>query len=122
MGKSFTHRIRIEAHAVWLAVRDPRTPLLAKAVGVLIAAYALSPIDLVPDFIPVLGLLDDALLIPAGVWLFSKLVPAELLAQHRATAEAAAERPVSKSGILIILAIWALLALLIYELMMLRYD
>lgn len=84
--------------------------------------YALSPIDLVPDFIPVLGLLDDAVLIPAGVWLFAKLVPAELLAEHRATAEAASERPVSKWGILVILATWALIALLAYEFVMLGYD
>ena len=59
MGPSLAHRIRTEAHAVWLAVRDPRTPLLAKLFGVLVAAYALSPIDLIPDFIPVIGLLDD---------------------------------------------------------------
>lgn len=121
-GKSFAHRVRIEAHAVWLAVRDPRTPALAKIVGLLIAAYALSPIDLIPDFIPVLGLLDDVVLIPAGVWLFERLVPTELLAEHRAAAEAAAERPVSRWGILIVLALWALIALLAYEFVMLGYD
>ena len=119
---SFTHRIRIEAHAVWLAVRDPRTPLFAKLVGLLVAAYALSPIDLIPDFIPVLGLIDDAILIPAGVWLFEKLVPAYLLAEHRATAAAAAERPVSKWGIAIVLALWALIAFAVYEFLMLGYD
>ncbi|MFL9841025.1 YkvA family protein [Sphingomonas sp. ST-64] len=122
MGSSFTHRIRVEAHAVWLAVRDPRTPLLAKLVGLLVAAYALSPIDLIPDFIPVLGLVDDALLIPAGVWLFEKLVPAALLAEHRATAEAASARPVSRWGIAIVVALWALIALLAYEFLMLGYD
>jgi uncharacterized membrane protein YkvA (DUF1232 family) len=121
-GKSFAQRIRIETHAVWLAVRDPRTPALAKLVGLLVAAYALSPIDLIPDFIPVLGLLDDAILIPAGVWLFARMIPAELLAEHRATAAAASERPVSKWGIAIILATWALIALLAYELVMLSYD
>jgi uncharacterized membrane protein YkvA (DUF1232 family) len=122
MGQSFAHRIRIEAHAIWLAVRDRRTPALAKVVGLLVVGYALSPIDLVPDFIPVLGLIDDALLIPAGVWLFARLVPAELLAEHRATAEAASERPVSKWGILVILATWALIALIAYEFVMLGYD
>ena len=63
---SLVTRLRIEAHAVWLAARDPRTPWPARLLCLLIAAYALSPIDLIPDFIPVLGLLDDALLIPAG--------------------------------------------------------
>lgn len=122
MGKSFAHRIRIESHAIWLAIRDRRTPALAKVVGLLVVAYALSPIDLIPDFIPVLGLLDDALLIPAGVWLFAKLVPGELLAEHRATAEAASERPVSKWGVLVIVATWALIALIGYEFVMLAYD
>lgn len=120
--QSFTHRIRVEAHAVWLAVRDPRTPLFAKLVGVLVAAYALSPIDLIPDFIPVLGLVDDALLIPAGVWLFEKLVPAGLMAEHRATAEAASQRPVSRWGIAIVIALWALIAFVVYEFLMLGYD
>lgn len=122
MEKSLGHRIRVEAHTVWLAVRDPRTPLLAKLVGLLVAAYAFSPIDLVPDFIPILGLLDDALLIPAGVWLFARMVPPALMAEHRATAEAAATRPVSRWGIAIVLALWALAALLVYEFLMLGYD
>ncbi|MEG3179283.1 YkvA family protein [Sphingomonas sp. LT1P40] len=120
--QSLGHRIRVEAHAVWLAVRDPRTPWYAKALGLLVAAYALSPIDLIPDFIPVIGLLDDAILIPAGVWLFARLVPAALLSEHRATAEAAAERPVSKWGVLIVVAMWALIAVLTYEFVMLGYD
>lgn len=122
MGSSFAHRIRIETHAIWLALRDRRTPALAKVIGLLVVGYALSPIDLIPDFIPILGLLDDALLIPAGVWLFARLVPADLLAEHRATAEAASERPVSKWGIIVILATWALIALLAYEFVKLRYD
>ena len=120
--QSFAHRIRVEAHTVWLAARDPRTPLLAKLVGLLVAAYALSPVDLIPDFIPVLGLLDDAILVPAGVWLFARLVPPALLAQHRATAQAAAARPVSRWGVVIIVAIWALAAFIAYEFIMLGYD
>ena len=122
MGPSLAHRIRIEAHAVWLAVRDPRTPLLAKLFGVLVAAYALSPIDLIPDFIPVIGLLDDVILIPIGVWLFEKLLPAGLLAEHRATAEAAAELPVSRWGILLVVAIWALFAWLVWSVATFHYD
>jgi uncharacterized membrane protein YkvA (DUF1232 family) len=122
MSPSLIHRIRVEAHAVWLAVRDPRTPLPAKLLGLLVAAYALSPIDLIPDFIPVLGLLDDAVLIPLGVWLFEKMVPAGLLAEHRATAEAASERPVSRWGILIVVAIWAAVAWLVWSVIAFEYD
>jgi len=115
MGQSLAHRIRTEAHAVWLAARDPRTPVLAKLVGLLVAAYALSPIDLIPDFIPVIGLLDDAVVIPVGIWLFEKLVPAELMAEHRARAAIETERPVSLFGIAIIVAVWAGLAWLIWS-------
>jgi uncharacterized membrane protein YkvA (DUF1232 family) len=122
MAPSLAHKIRIEAHAVWLAVRDPRTPVLAKLFGVLVAAYALSPIDLIPDFIPVLGLLDDVILIPIGVWLFEKLVPPGLIAEHRATATAAAERPVSRWGILIVVAVWALAAWLVWSVATFHYD
>ena len=122
MGPSLVHRIRIEAHAVWLAARDPRTPWPAKLVGLLVAAYALSPIDLIPDFIPILGLADDALLIPLGVWIFERMVPREILAEHRAAAEKAAERPVSRWGILIVLAVWALAAWLVWSWLVTEYD
>ena len=107
---SLVTRLRIEAHAVWLAARDPRTPWAARALALLIAAYALSPIDLIPDFIPVLGLVDDALLIPLGLWLVTRMLPPGRLDEHRAAAEAAAERPSSKWGALIVVAIWAALA------------
>ena len=122
MSPSLAHKIRVEAHAVWLAVRDPRTPLLAKLFGVLIAAYALSPIDLIPDFIPIIGLLDDAILIPLGVWIFEKLTPPAILAEHRVTAEAAAELPVSRWGILIVVALWALAAWLVWTMLVVEYD
>jgi uncharacterized membrane protein YkvA (DUF1232 family) len=122
MGPSLVHRIRIEAHAVWLAARDPRTPLPAKLLGLLIAAYALSPIDLIPDFIPMLGLVDDAILIPIGVWLFERLVPAPVMAEHRASAEAASQRPKSWWGILVVLAIWAALAWLVWSMASFYYD
>lgn len=122
MGPSLAHRIRVEAHAVWLAARDPRTPWAARLVGLAVAAYALSPIDLIPDFIPVLGLLDDAVLIPLGVWLFERLVSRELMAEHRAVAEKAAERPVSVWGIAIIVVLWALAAWVVWSLVVWHYD
>jgi uncharacterized membrane protein YkvA (DUF1232 family) len=109
-GPSLATRLRVEAHAVWLAARDPRTPWPARLLCLLIAAYALSPIDLVPDFVPVLGLLDDALIIPAGIWLVARLLPRGRMDEHRQVALAAAERPVSKAGIAIVLVIWAALA------------
>jgi uncharacterized membrane protein YkvA (DUF1232 family) len=99
-------RLRVEAHAVWLAARDRRTPWPVRLLCLLIAAYALSPIDLIPDFIPVFGLLDDALIVPAGIWLISKLLAPGLMAEHRAAAQAMADRPVSKAGIIIVVALW----------------
>ncbi|MFZ5747231.1 MAG: YkvA family protein [Pseudomonadota bacterium] len=122
MGPSLAHRIRVEAHAVWLAARDRRTPIAAKLLGLLIAAYALSPIDLVPDFIPILGLIDDVILIPLGVWLFEKLISPAQFAEHRARAEAAARRPVAWGGVLIVVAIWAALIWLVWSMLVLVYD
>ncbi|PVX30406.1 YkvA family protein [Sphingomonas pokkalii] len=122
MGPSLAHRVRTEAHAIWLAIRDPRTPLAARIVGVLVAAYALSPIDLIPDFIPVLGLVDDAVVIPLGIWLFEKLIPPDQFAEHRAQAEMASRRPVSWGGIAIILGLWALLAWLVWSWLVTSYD
>ena len=113
---SLAQKLRIEVHAAWLAARDPRCPWHARAIGLLVTAYALSPIDLIPDFIPVLGLLDDALLIPAGLWLFVRLLPAGLMEEHRAAAAAAAERPRSKGGVLIVVALWLLAALVVWQL------
>ena len=103
---SLAKRLRIDAHAAFLAARDPRCPWHARAVGLLVTAYALSPIDLIPDFIPILGLLDDALLSPLGLWLFVKLLPPGLMEEHRAAAAAAAEKPVSRAGILLVLLTW----------------
>ena len=114
---SLFERLRIDAHAIWMAARDERTPWHARAFGLLIAAYALSPIDLIPDFIPILGLVDDAIIIPAGIWLFLKMLPKDLFEEHRAAAEAAAERPQSRSGLLLIVLIWAGLALLAWSLL-----
>jgi len=111
---SLVGRIRIEAHAAWLAARDPRCPWPARAVGLFVAAYAMSPIDLIPDFIPILGLLDDAILVPAGLWLFIRLLPEGLMDEHRAAAEAAADRPRSMAGIVIVIVLWMAAAMLVW--------
>jgi uncharacterized membrane protein YkvA (DUF1232 family) len=112
---SFLRNLRVEVHAAWLAARDPRCPWGARLIGLLVTAYALSPIDLIPDFIPVIGLLDDALLIPAGLWLFVRMLPPGLLDEHRATAALAAERPRSRLGIAIVLVVWLLCAVLAWQ-------
>ena len=100
---------------LWFAVRHPSTPWFAKAIGVFVVAYALSPIDLIPDFIPVLGYLDDVLLLPSLIWLAIRLLPWPVLRACREEAEAwmAAQRPRPRimAGAVAILAIWAALIL-----------
>ena len=102
----WARRLKRDAVALWLAARDPRVPRLAKLVAGAVAAYALSPIDLIPDFIPVLGYLDDLLIVPAGIWLAVRLVPAGLLAELRDEAERRAARPVSYAAAAAILLAW----------------
>jgi uncharacterized membrane protein YkvA (DUF1232 family) len=99
--------------AIALAMRDPRVPWYAKAVGVCVVAYALSPIDLIPDFIPVLGLVDDLVLVPLGLLLVVRLIPPDILAEHRLAAAAVTNRPVSRAGAAFIIAIWLLAAALL---------
>ncbi|HLL58513.1 MAG TPA: YkvA family protein, partial [Allosphingosinicella sp.] len=108
--------------AAWLAARDRRTPWYARAFGLLVTAYALSPVDLIPDFIPVLGLLDDAILIPLGIWLFVRMLPVGLFEEHRAAAAVAAERPGSAWGAAIVVLIWILAALLVAHLLGFGFD
>jgi uncharacterized membrane protein YkvA (DUF1232 family) len=103
--------LRRDVVAVALAVRDPRVPWYAKAVGFGVVAYAMSPIDLIPDFIPVLGQIDDLVLVPLGLLLVVRLIPADILAEHRAAA-AAGDRPVGRGGAAVIIAIWLLAAAL----------
>ncbi|MEY8877527.1 MAG: YkvA family protein, partial [Leptothrix sp. (in: b-proteobacteria)] len=85
--RAWAKRIRRDALTLWLAARHPDTPWPAKLLAGVVVAYALSPIDLIPDFVPVLGLLDDLLLLPALIWLAVRLVPADVLAACRAEAE-----------------------------------
>jgi uncharacterized membrane protein YkvA (DUF1232 family) len=97
---------RRDALAAWLAARDPRTPWLAKAAAFAVAAYAFSPLDIIPDFVPVLGLLDDAILLPLGVALVAALVPEGLMAELRAEASRRLDRPASRLGAAVVIAIW----------------
>jgi len=104
--------LRRDAHALYLAARDPRVPWTAKALAIAVAAYALSPIDLIPDFIPVLGYLDDLIIVPAGVALAIRLIPPDVMAEHRRAA-AAAERPVSRVAAAAVIVSWIAVLLLI---------
>jgi uncharacterized membrane protein YkvA (DUF1232 family) len=102
--------LKRHALTVYFAARDPRTPLPVRVLAVCVAAYAFSPIDLIPDFIPVLGYLDDLVLIPLGVALVVKLVPAEVMQSAQARAAAAVERPTSRVAAVCIVAMWLVLS------------
>jgi uncharacterized membrane protein YkvA (DUF1232 family) len=110
--KAWARAVKHDVVALWLAARDPRTPWYAKAAAC-IAAYALSPIDLIPDFIPVLGYLDDVVLLPLAILLVVKLIPPEVMAEHRAAAAASEGRPVSRAGAVAVVALWLAGAVLI---------
>ncbi len=105
-ARSWALAIKRDVVALWLAARDPRTPILAKALAALVAAYALSPIDLIPDFIPVLGYLDDLLLVPLGIMLAIRLIPEAVLTEMRMRATERTGRPQSKAAAIVIVVIW----------------
>jgi len=115
MGRlaEWAHALKRESLALYYAARDPRTPWYAKVVAGAVVAYALSPIDLIPDFIPVLGYLDDLLLLPLGIWLALGLVPAPVLADARHRAEATLEQPRSRTAAMVIVAIWVVGAIVL---------
>lgn len=103
-------RIRTDVHALASACRDPRVPRTAKWAAALVVAYALSPIDLIPDFIPVLGYADDLVIVPLGIALVIRLIPAELMAEHRAktAGQMAASPGKSWLGAVLVVSIWLL--------------
>lgn len=105
-AKRWAKALKRDVVALWIAARDPRVPLGAKVVAGAVAAYALSPVDLIPDFIPILGYLDDLLIVPLGILWAIRLVPAPLMAEFRHEAEQRSRRPVSRTGLAFILAIW----------------
>ena len=104
--KSWARAIKRDAHALWLAARDPRVPWYAKALALAVAAYAFSPIDLIPDFIPVVGYLDDLIIVPLGIALVIRLIPPDIMAEHRQAATASEGRPVSKTAAAVIVLVW----------------
>jgi uncharacterized membrane protein YkvA (DUF1232 family) len=106
--KDWARTIKRDVHALYLASRDPRVPWYAKALAVAVAGYAVSPIDLIPDFIPVLGYLDDIVILPLGILLVVGMIPPEIMAEHRALASATRERPVSRMAAAVIALVWVL--------------
>jgi uncharacterized membrane protein YkvA (DUF1232 family) len=106
--KNLRKEIPLQSYALYLACRDPRTPWYAKALAAAVAAYAFSPIDLIPDFIPVLGYLDDLLIVPLGIALAIRLIPAEVLESCRKQARLrlAKGMPTSKAAAVVIVVIW----------------
>ena len=109
-ARAWARRIKRDAMTLWFARSHPDTPFVARALGALVVAYALSPIDLIPDFIPVLGYLDDVLLLPALIWVAVRLLPDHVVQQSRARADdwlaTAAARPRSVAGAIGIVLVW----------------
>ena len=112
--KEWARSIKRDVIALWLAARDPRVPWYAKAVAASVAAYALSPIDLIPDFVPILGYLDDLLILPFGILVAVKLIPEPIMADLRLKV-LEQRKPSSKAGLVAIVLIWlAAIALTIW--------
>jgi uncharacterized membrane protein YkvA (DUF1232 family) len=117
--KTRAQQLKRETYALYLAYRDPRTPWYARLWAAMVVAYAFSPIDLIPDPIPVLGYLDDLILVPLGIALALRMIPDRVLMEARAQAAEMIEegRPVSRAAAVVIVAIWLLVAALMVSLM-----
>ena len=112
--KQAARRLKKETYAVYLASTDQRVPWYARILAGITVAYAFSPIDLIPDFIPILGYLDDLIIVPLGIWLVLKMIPPQVLAECREKAAAEIERgkPINRAGAVVIIAIWIGLGIL----------
>jgi uncharacterized membrane protein YkvA (DUF1232 family) len=105
--RQWARTVKRDVHALYLAARDPRVPWYAKVAAIGVTGYALSPIDLIPDFIPIIGYLDDLLIVPAGILVAAKLVPPDLMAEFRVAAtNGRGERALGKRGAAVIVFIW----------------
>src|SRR5260221_1904792 len=105
--RQVARQLKTETLALYYCIRDPRTPWYARLAGALVVAYAISPLDLIPDFVPVLGYVDDLILVPLGLWLTLKLIPPQVMADNRVRAAAAESRPVSWIAGAAIILVWA---------------
>jgi len=113
--KQYAKSIKVETYALYLAYKDPRVPLYARIFAACIVGYAFSPIDLIPDPIPVLGYLDDLVIIPVGIWLALKMIPPAVLEECRIQAQEVIKqgKPVNRVAAVIIVIIWLIIAGLI---------
>jgi uncharacterized membrane protein YkvA (DUF1232 family) len=111
--KARAQELKREAYAIYIAARDPRTPWYAKALIFFVVAHTFSPIDLIPDFIPILGYLDDLIITPGGIWLVVRLIPPEVMADARATAAThSVAGNAGKVGAVLIVLVWIIAAAL----------
>jgi uncharacterized membrane protein YkvA (DUF1232 family) len=113
--KTWARRLKAETYALYYAYRDPRVPWYAKLLGAFVVAHTLSPIDLIPDFIPIFGYVDDLIITPLGLALVIKMIPEEVMAEARQKAESSMEKTdrAGRVGMIIVLCIWFLTALLL---------
>jgi len=105
-------RLKVETYALYLAYKDPRVPWYARVFAALVVGYAFSPIDLIPDPIPVLGYLDDLILVPLGIALAVRMIPAEVLTEHRQKSRELRGKPVNRTAVVVVVAVWLVLAAL----------
>jgi uncharacterized membrane protein YkvA (DUF1232 family) len=108
--KLWAARLKREVYALYLAYRDPRVPWYAKVFAAVVVGYAFSPIDLIPDPTPVLGYLDDLVLVPLGVAVAVRMIPADVMAECRREAQEAEEKPVNRVAAAVVVSVWLLLA------------
>ena len=121
--KIWARTLQRDAYAIYLAARDPNTPWYVKVLAAVVAAYAFSPIDLIPDFIPVIGYLDDLILVPLGIWLVVSLIPEQAMAEYRAEASKVMQRPHGGNvAAIVIIAMWMLGAALLCWLWLSRWK
>ncbi len=110
--KRWAGRLKVEVYALYLAYRDPRVPLYARIFAACVVGYAFSPIDLIPDMIPILGYLDDLIVIPLGVAIAIRMIPAEVLEECREKSRSVQDRPVNRVAAVVVVAVWVALAVL----------
>ncbi len=104
--KIWAQALKRDVFALWIAARSARTPWIAKLIAGSVAAYAFSPIDLIPDFIPIIGYLDDLIIIPLGIALVVRLIPAQLMAEFRTEALLISDRPMSYAAATVVIVVW----------------
>jgi uncharacterized membrane protein YkvA (DUF1232 family) len=109
--ESWARRLKVEVYALYLAYKDPRVPWYARVFAAVVVGYAFSPVDLIPDVVPVLGYLDDLILVPLGVALAIKMIPSPVLAECREKARETADVPVNKVAAVVVVIAWMALAI-----------